>query len=130
MQPTWKRFLISAMPIILIGWGIVFAFWGFGFFVDIGILPANNLLAWESGLYGAIMMGWGLTLFLLGRIAFQRDDQELRRIMLLGIALWLIVEAFFSFTLGVWFNVGVDIAVFALFYIGFIAVTKQTILAI
>jgi len=115
MQPMWKRFLISTMPIILIGWGIVFAFWGFGFFVDIGILPANNLLAWESGLYGAIMMGWGLTLFLLGRIAFQRDDKELLRIMLLGIALWLIVEAFFSFTLGVWFNVGVDIAVFALF---------------
>jgi len=115
MQPMWKRFLISTMPIILIGWGIVFAFWGFGFFVDIGILPANNLLAWESGLYGAIMMGWGLTLFLLGRVAFQRDDKELLRIMLLGIALWLIVEAFFSFTLGVWFNVGVDIAVFALF---------------
>jgi len=115
MQPKWKRFLISAMPIILIGWGIVFAFWGFGFFVDIGILPANNLLAWESGLYGAIMMGWGLTLFLLGRIAFQREDKELLRIMLLGITLWLIVEAFFSFTLGVWFNVGVDIVVFTLF---------------
>ena len=103
------------MSIILILWGIYFAFWGFGVFVAMGILPANNLLAWESGLYGAIMMGWGLTLFLLGRVAFQRDDKELLRIMLLGIALWLIVEAFFSFTLGVWFNVGVDIAVFALF---------------
>lgn len=115
MKPTWRRSLLSAMSVILIGWGIVFAFWGFGLFVDIGILPAENLLAWESGLYGAIMMGWGLTLFLLGRIAFQRDDKELLRIMLLGITLWLSVEAFFSFTLGVWFNVGVDIAVFTLF---------------
>jgi len=115
MKQPWRNFLLSVMAIILIGWGIVFAFWGFGVFVDIGILPANNLLAWESGLYGAIMMGWGLTLFLLGRVAFQRDDKELLRIMLLGITLWLIVEAFFSFTLGVWFNVGVDIAVFTLF---------------
>jgi hypothetical protein len=115
MNTTWKKNLLSVLSVILIGWGIVFAFWGFGFFVDIGLLPAKNLLAWESGLYGAIMMGWGLTLFLLGRIAFQRDDPELRRVMLVGIALWLIVEAFFSFSLGVWFNVGVDFAVFALF---------------
>jgi len=51
------------MSIILILWGIYFAFWGFGNFVDIGILPAANLLAWESGLYGAIMMGWGSPCF-------------------------------------------------------------------
>ncbi len=115
MTQVWRRTLLSAMSVILILWGIYFAFRGFGVFVDMGILPAENLLTWESGLYGAIMMGWGLTLFLLGRVAFQRDDKELLRIMLLGIALWLIVEAFFSFTLGVWFNVGVDIAVFTLF---------------
>src|SRR3972149_8813424 len=107
MTQSLRKTVLSAMSIILILWGIYFAFWGFGVFVDMGILPADNLLAWESGLYGAIMMGWGLTLFLLGRVAFQRDDKELLRIMLLGITLWLIVEALFSFTLGVWFNVGV-----------------------
>lgn len=115
MKQPWRKFLLSAMSIILILWGIVFAFLGFSFFVDLGILPAKNLLAWESGLYGAIMMGWGLTLLLLGRIAFQRKDKELLRVMLLGIALWLIVEGFFSAYLGVWFNVGVDIAVLSLF---------------
>ncbi|HMB45180.1 MAG TPA: hypothetical protein VKL21_05110 [Candidatus Methanoperedens sp.] len=35
--------------------------------------------------------------------------------MLYGIVLWLIVEGLFSAYLGVWFNVGVDIAVLVLF---------------
>ena len=64
---------------------------------------------------GLIMMGWGTTLFLIGRIAFRRNDTELMKAMLYGIILWLIVEALFSAYLGVWFNVGVDIAVLGLF---------------
>jgi hypothetical protein len=105
---TW----FSVISIILVLWGVVFAFFG------LGILPVYNkdvLLPWESALYGAIMMGWGVTLFLIGRIAFRRSDRELMKVMLFGIALWLAVEALFSAHLGVWFNVGVDIAVFALF---------------
>jgi hypothetical protein len=105
---TW----FSVISIILVLWGVVFAFFG------LGILPVYNkdvLLPWESSIYGAIMMGWGVTLFLVGRIAFRRSDTELMKVMLYGIALWLLVEALFSVHLGVWFNVGVDIAVFALF---------------
>ena len=37
------------------------------------------------------------------------------RALLYGIILWLLVEGLFSAYLGVWFNVGVDIAVLALF---------------
>ena len=105
---TW----FSVVSIILVVWGIVFAFFG------LDILPVSNkdvLLPWESALYGAIMMGWGITLFQLGRIAFRRNDTELMKVMLYGIGLWLSVEALFSAYLGVWFNVGVDIAVLALF---------------
>jgi len=101
MTQTLRKTLLSAMSIILILWGIYFAFWGFGAFVDMGILPAGNLLAWESGLYGAIMMGWGLTLFFVGRIAFKRDDKELKRMLHWGVILWLLVEAYFSITLRV-----------------------------
>jgi len=61
------------------------------------------------------MIGWGTTLFLLGRLAFSRNDKELMRILLYGITLWLTVEAIASFYLGVYFNVGVDIAVEILF---------------
>jgi hypothetical protein len=61
----------------------------------------------------AIMMGWGTTL-LVGAIAC-RNDAALLRALLAGLAVWLIVEALFSAYLHVWFNVGVDVAVLALF---------------
>jgi len=102
----------STVSTILVLWGIVFAFFG------LEILPVTNrdvLIPWESALYGAIMMGWGVTLLMVGRIAFNRNDRELMKAMLYGIVLWLIVEGLFSAYLGVWFNVGVDIAVMALF---------------
>jgi hypothetical protein len=123
MSQPWNKTLLSAMAIILILWGIYFAFWGFGIFVDMGILPAENLVAWESGLYGAIMMGWGLTLFFVGRIAFERDDQQQLRVLHWGVMLWLLVEAYFSWTLQVFFNVAVDVVLMILF--SFVILTRN-----
>ncbi len=96
---------------ILVAWGVIFAFFG------LGVLPVDRevLLSWESALYGAIMIGWGLTLFQLGRTAFRRKDAELMKIMLIGIFAWLLVESLFSVYFKVWFNVGVDIGVLVLF---------------
>lgn len=99
---------------ILISAGLIFSFFGFGFFPS-SILPKNVLLSWESAIYGSVLIGWGTTLFLIGRLAFRRNDIELMKIMLLGIATWLILEAIFSAYLGVFFNVGVDLAVLTLF---------------
>jgi hypothetical protein len=106
---TW----FCSVSLILMLVGIVFAFWG------LGILPVDRdvLLHWGSAIYGAIMIGWGITLFLVGRIAFRRNDAELMLAMLCGLVLWLAVEALFSAFLHIFFNVGVDIAVFALFAI-------------
>lgn len=67
------------------------------------------------------MMGWGTTLLLVGRLAIQRRDLELAKALLLGIAVWLLVEAAFSAQFGVWFNVGVDAAVLALFSLPLVA---------
>jgi hypothetical protein len=91
--------------------GAFFAFFG------LGVLPVTKdvLLQWEGAIYGAIMMGWGATLLYAGRLAFRRNDTELMKILLVGLAAWLIVEALFSLYLGVFFNVGVDIGVLALF---------------
>ena len=108
----------SAISVILVLWGVTFAFFG------LGALPVMNrgiLLSWESALYGAIMMGWGVTLFMVGRIAFRRNDAELMKALLCGIALWLVVEGLFSAYLGVWFNVGVDIVVLGLFSVPLVA---------
>jgi hypothetical protein len=98
---------------ILILFGILYCVAG------LKILPVDRvvLVDWESAIYGAIMIGWGTTLLLLGRLAFRRLDKELMKILLYGIILWLIVEAAFSFYLGVYFNVGVDIGVAILFAI-------------
>ena len=96
-----------------------------GWFVNIGaaghIKSASGLRPWSRGkpwvsaLYGAIMIGWGLTLLLIGRVAFRRNDAELRVALMFGIALWLTVEGAFSAYFRIWFNVGVDVAVLALF---------------
>jgi hypothetical protein len=86
-------------------------------FLGLKILPANPavLVAWESALYGAMMTGWGVMLLLIGPTAFRRNDIELSRATIYGLAVWLILEAVMSTYLHVWFNVGVDAAVLFLF---------------
>jgi hypothetical protein len=112
----------STVSIILVLFGVLFAFLG------LGILPVQKsvLLQWESALYGAIMMGWGTTLFLAGRLAFQRKDPDLMKILLYGLTVWLVVEALFSAYLGVWFNVAVDIGVLILFSIPLVTGRNRT----
>jgi len=116
----WRAWF-STVSLILIFFGLLYCFQG------LKILPVSKdvLLDWESAIYGAIMIGWGTTLFLVGRLAFRRKDKELMKILLYGIILWLIVEALFSFYLGVYFNVAVDIGVGVLFAIPVIKAIKQ-----
>lgn len=121
MKPKQLGAWFSTVSIILVLFGVLYAFFGLDF------LPVQRavLLQWESALYGAIMMGWGTTLFLVGRLAFQRNDPELVKGLLYGLAVWLVLEALFSAYLGVWFNVGVDIGVLALFSIPLISGIKK-----
>ncbi len=111
----------SIVSTILVLFGLLYVFFG------LGVLPVDKkvLLDWESGLYGAIMIGWGINLFLVGRIAFKRNDMELMRALLYGIVAWLIFEAGVSAYLGVWFNVGVDVGVLALFSFPIIKVLQS-----
>jgi hypothetical protein len=110
-----KRLLIwfTVVSTILVLAGIVFAFFG------LAILPVDRetFVPWESAIYGAIMMGWGTTLLYVGRLAFRRNDPDLMKALLYGLIVWLLVEAAFSLYFRVWFNVGVDLAVLALFSI-------------
>jgi hypothetical protein len=113
-----KQFALwfKTITVILIGFGLLYVFFGLKIFSNNAqLIPHKVLLDWESALYGAIMLGWGVTLLLVGKVAFNRDDHELKRALLIGLATWLAVEAAASAWFGVWFNVGVDIAVFALF---------------
>jgi hypothetical protein len=114
---TW----FSAVSVVLVLVGVFFAFFG------LGVLPVNKdvLLQWESAIYGAIMIGWGATLLFAGRLAFRRNDTELMKILLAGLAAWLVVEALFSLYLGVFFNVGVDVGVLALFSLPLVKAIRE-----
>ena len=103
----WFRII----SVILILFGVLYVF------VGLKVLPVqrNVLVDWESALYGALMIGWGSTLLLIGRLAFQRDDHALKRALLMGLFMWLVIEAAASIWFGVGFNVGVDAGVFVLF---------------
>jgi len=104
------------VTVILIFFGLLYVFFGLKIFSDnVALIPREVLLPWESSLYGAIMLGWGATLLLVGRIAFKRDDADLKWALFAGLAVWLAVEAAASAWFGVWFNVGVDGAVLGLF---------------
>ena len=98
--------VVSTIMVVL---GMVFAIFG------LGMLPVNRqvLLPWQNAVYGATFMGWGATLFFVGRLAFCRRDPDLMKALLYGLFVWFPVEALFSAYLGVWFNVGVDVAVLA-----------------
>ena len=104
--PIW----FSVVSGILILAGIVFTCFGFTFFPS-SILPRASLLPWVSGIYGSVLIGWGVTLLLVGRIAFRTGDRSLFFALAIGIALWLVVEAIVSVSTGVLFNAGVDVAV-------------------
>ena len=121
MKPKRSILWFSTVSIILVLFGLLYSLFG----LDILPVQRNVLLQWESALYGAIMMGWGTTLFFAGRLAFQRNDAELMKALLFGISIWLVFEALFSAYLGVWFNVGVDIGVLALFSIPLIKGIQQ-----
>ena len=109
-----KIFVIwfSLISVILVLIGLIFTVYG------LDILPVINqqvLVPWVSSIYGAVLIGWGMTLFFVGRYALTKKDYTLLEYLLSGLFMWLAIEALFSFYLGVYFNVGVDIVVFFLF---------------
>ncbi len=102
----------SGIATLLVYWGAIFAL------IGLHVLPVINggvLLSWESVLYGAVLVCWGTTLFLVGRIAFHWNDKALLKVLLIGLFLWLVIEALSSLYLGVFFNAGVAAVVMFLF---------------
>ena len=111
MTPKQLLAWFSVVSTVLALFGIVYALFG------LAILPVDRatLMPWEGAIYGALMMGWGTTLLFVGRLAFRRNDLDLMKALLYGLTVWLVVEAAASVYFRVWFNVGVDFAVLALF---------------
>lgn len=103
---TW----ISLAGIIGVLFGVFYALLGLnGLPVYQKLVPAAVYTPWSNGLYGAVFIGFSVLLFFVGRHAFRNKDKVLMKTLLYGLASWLIIEAFFSFYYGVYFNISVDI---------------------
>lgn len=72
-------------------------------------VPADSFAGWARGLYGAVFIGFSVLLLLLGPRAIQQKDKELARILICGIAAWLLYEALMSVIYRVYINVLVDV---------------------
>lgn len=108
----------SIAGVIGILFGIFYAFLGLeGLPVYNLLVPKNVYTLWSNGLYGSIFIGFSVLLFLVGRYAFQNNDKTVMKALLYGLSSWLIVEALFSLYYGIYFNIGVDIAL--MIFLGF-----------
>lgn len=109
---TW----FSVVGIIGVLFGIFYALYGLESLpVYKKFVPDAVYSAWSNGLYGSTFIGFSVLLFFIGRHAFRKNDTELMKALLYGTFSWIIVEAAFSLYYGIFINVGVDIALMALF---------------
>lgn len=107
-----KHFIwwITAAGIVGILFGIFYSIAGLeGLPVYEKFVPLESLEGWSRGLYGSTFIGFSVLLLLLGRRAIQKKDRDLARILVCGIAAWIIYEAAMSVVYGVYINVLVDI---------------------
>lgn len=97
-----------------VAFGIFYTIFGLeGLPVYQKFVPEDSLEGWSRGLYGATFIGFSVLLLLLGRRAIQRKDKELGKILLCGIAAWVVYEALISLIYGVYINVLVDVVLIA-----------------
>lgn len=108
----------SVAGVIGVLFGIFYALFGLdGLPAYHMLVPRNVFSEWSNGLYGSVFIGFSILLFFVGRHAFQNNNKILMKALLYGISSWLIVEAAFSLYYGVFFNVGVDVALMV--FLGF-----------
>lgn len=106
---------MTLVGIIGIVFGVFYALFGLEGLPAYRILVAPTALSpWSNGLYGSVFIGFSVLLLFAGRHAFQSNDKTLMKILLCGVASWLTAEAIFSLVYGVYFNIGVDVALMAL----------------
>lgn len=112
----------SVVAILIVFFGLLYMALG------LSILPIDESVKpdYDTELYGAVLAGWGVTMFLVGRVAFEKNSKELKQAMFVGAAVWLLGEALFSFNEAYWLNVGVDAAFLALIAAPLLLEPKQS----
>jgi hypothetical protein len=87
---------------------------GLGFVVlDPYLYPVDPLVVPRlvQGVLGATLVGWGMTILLVARYAFNERKPELLRILLYGLLAWAPVDMVVSIFYGAWFNVALNLII-------------------
>jgi len=125
MTQTLSLSAIKLAGLILIGMGVLMvlsvftplrvvlelfldlAFWG----GDRAPIADSGLLI--TGIAGAVMAGWGLTMWCLSTHIGPAQPMAGRRILLPGLVLWFVLDGAASVMAGAWFNTILNTAVLA-----------------
>lgn len=76
-----------------------------------GIAPGAGVLA---AIAGGLMVGWGWSVYLVGRHIYPRDPALARALLLPGILAWFVVDGVGSVLAGAWFNAVLNVGFLAL----------------
>lgn len=85
----------------------------------------SPVLAWLTGLIGAISVGWGTTIFLIVRKIDQPTPASLVDALLISFMVWFVVDSAISAYTGAVFNVLVNLATLALFLVPLLAMRSK-----
>ena len=65
---------------------------------------------WVYGTWGATVAGWGLMMAFIAWVPLGRGEKWARNAWAVSLALWFVVDTFYSLYCGVWINVLLNLA--------------------
>lgn len=140
MSDFWIKWL-KGWSLFTIAFGAVFAVMDLGvlgtparLFTDIAFLrmPGAAPLAvgkegfLMAGIMGAVMMGWGLYVYLTVETMARADAGQLRRALLGAFTLWFLVDQAASWRMGAIGNMVSNVALYAVFVLPFVMAARES----
>lgn len=140
MSDFWIKWL-KGWSLFTIAFGAMFAVMdlsGLGtparLFTDIAFLRMRGATALVpgregllmAGIMGAVMMGWGLYLYLTVETMARADAGQLRRAVLGAFTLWFLFDQAASWRMGAYGNMVSNVTFYAVFVLPFLVAERRT----
>lgn len=123
----WRNWLLAVCAIVIL-FGLIMALlsWSplFSVFNDLvsdvfwnGTGPdaaVKQYQLWVHGMLGATMAGWGVTLAFIVFYPFTKKERWAWNAIVIGLALWFLVDTFMTVYTRAYFNVGVNVLLIVL----------------
>lgn len=141
MSDFWIKWL-KGWSLFTIAFGAMFAVMDLGalgaparLFTDIAFLriPGGAPLSagreglLMAGIMGAVMMGWGLYLYLTVETMARADASQLRRAVLGAFTLWFLFDQAASWRMGAYGNMVSNVTFYAVFVLPFLIAERRTV---